>query len=311
MRGMKRAIGLWLWCLCAPVAGADIGYSGMAQVAGDTFLVVNDRKASVPGYRLGIIMISAENGFAFRALEVMDWKDPDGPANDLEACCAVPGRPQEYLVAESGYVRGKFGRIFHLRLTRSVPEGWQVEVLKAFRIAGPPDGDGTTADGDQIEGIACIRFGTKTVLACASRGSHHGGVQRLSRLIFGELELQQHRFTRWAEVPLVATSVLGARDCADLLVRAENGVWAIWAVATVDVGDLGPYRSVVYRAGTFVPDVTSGRVDFRSNQAPDPRYEIHGLKVEAIADPATTVPGSAFSIATDDEAYGGVWRPLF
>ncbi|MCS6777928.1 MAG: hypothetical protein RMJ43_10815 [Chloroherpetonaceae bacterium] len=308
---MKWAIWLGVWCLCASGAVADIGYSGMARVADDAFLVVNDRKASVPGYRLGIITVNAERGVVFRALEVADWKDPDGPANDLEACCAIPGRPQEYLVAESGYVRRKFGRVFHLRLTRGMPDAWGVEVLQAFRLAGPPGDEGTTADGDQIEGIACFRFGAKTVLVCASRGSNRGGAPRLSRLTFGELDLQQHRFTRWAEVPLVASSLLNDRDCADLLVRAENGVWALWAVATVDVGDLGPYRSMVYRAGTFVPNVASGQVDFRPDQAPGARYEIHGLKVEAIAEPAATVPGSAFSIATDDEAYGGIWRPLF
>jgi|GEM_PF-4849979 len=39
-------------------------------------------------------------------------------------------------------------------------------------------------------------------------------------------------------------------------------------------------------------------------------WRLDGLKVEVLAGPAA-IPGSVLSIATDDEHYGGVWRPLY
>lgn len=311
---MKRVISvlmLLMLCRCGVRASADMGYSGMVRISEDTFLTVNDLKANVPGARLGTIIVTAAKGTEFRPLEVVDWKDGDGPASDLEACSAIPGRDGEYLLAESGYFRKKYGRLFHVRVTRNGQNVWQAEVVKAFRVLERPGGEGITADWEQVEGIGCFRAGEKTILVYATRGKRVEGKQYLSRLVWGELDFKSYRFTRWGETPLLAVSLLHDRDCSDLLVKPENNSWAVWSVATVDIGDLGPFRSVVYRAGMFMMNAMSGKAEFVLNQSPGNSYEVQGLKIEALAEPAATVPGSIFSIATDDESYGGVWRPLF
>ncbi|MGC1952373.1 MAG: hypothetical protein WA970_07355, partial [Gammaproteobacteria bacterium] len=47
------------------------------------------------------------------------------------------------------------------------------------------------------------------------------------------------------------------------------------------------------------------------NPKPCARGIVDGLKVEALAAPSPAITGSVLSIATDDEPYGGLWRPLY
>jgi hypothetical protein len=71
------------------------------------------------------------------------------------------------------------------------------------------------------------------------------------------------------------------------------------------MGDSGPFRSVIYRVGKFDPSV-SYPVQYEMNQ--DMVWYLDGLKVEALGPPV--VAGSVLTFATDDENYGGLWRPL-
>ena len=82
----------------------------------------------------------------------------------------------------------------------------------------------------------------------------------------------------------------------------------LWAVASTDEGDNGPFRSVIYRVGQVTTGVTPP-VNLAPSLVPD--WIVDGLKVEALAAPAAAVPASVLSVGTDDENYGGVWRPLF
>jgi len=52
-------------------------------------------------------------------------------------------------------------------------------------------------------------------------------------------------------------------------------------------------------------------VQFERDAKPHILSDLSGLKVEAIAGPAKNAPDSKYSIATDDEHFGGIWRPLF
>ena len=78
----------------------------------------------------------------------------------------------------------------------------------------------------------------------------------------------------------------------------------LWGSAAVDPGDDGPFRSVVYLIG---------HVD--ANQNPpiklynsDTYWVIDGFKVEGVA--AREDDRLPLSIGTEDENFGGVWRPL-
>jgi hypothetical protein len=286
------------------------GYSGMARIAENTFLTVNDRKTPRDaGERLGVLTIEP-TGARFQPVMVADWGSPQGPPSDLEAAAAIPGRPGECLLAESGRFMGRFGRIFHVRLEK-VGEGWRAHPLGVFapepRALTP---EGSVYQANEVEGIACFQAGDRLILVLGERGGQARDGRAVARLVWGELDLAAYRFTRMGDRELVGRSVLGDRDLSDLLVREEGGRWVVWSVATVDAGDNGPFRSLVFRAGEFRLDRRRGRVDYVRGRHRERALEADGVKIEALAEPAQIVAGSLFSIGTDDENYGGVWRPL-
>lgn len=295
-----------------PALGAEpSGYSGMVKISAESFLVVNDRKNPIhTGERLGVLTVTPRDGLLFSPLTT-DWGGKDKVPSDLEGCCALPGRPSEYLLVESGQYKKQFGRAFHVRVDRDKEGAWQAKALKAFALPQPPpDEFGSTPDADQVEGVGCMKVGDKLILALGRRGGKVKAGTKVSRLVWGELDLEKYRFGKLGEDDLVAESVLGQRDCGDLYLQAKGDEWAVWSVATRDDGDSGPFRSAVYRAGTFVAD---DKAVVRFVREPKPADVVHvaGFKVEGLAAPAASLKESLFSIATDDENFGGVWRPLF
>jgi len=300
----------------APAASAiDIpGYSGMAQISENAFLTVNDRKNPIQsGYRLGVLELTARDGVVFTPVSVRDWGHADKDPSDLEACCSIPGRDGEFLIAESGFFNGRFGRIFHVTLSKDKDGLWAVTVNKAFRIYNRKlNAKNRSYKGDQVEGIACFNAHGKTMLVYGERGgSTHGG-KKVGTIVWGTLDFETYQFDKLGEAPLVNQSVLGDRDCSALRLGAnENGTIAIISVATRDADDNGPFHSVLYRAGRFMVDPKKKTVQFERYVEPGILYEFSGLKVEAIAGPAGNAPESKYSIATDDEHFGGIWRPVF
>ena len=104
------------------------------------------------------------------------------------------------------------------------------------------------------------------------------------------------------------------RGAADIYVISKTAnSWDLYSVATSDPGDLGPFRSAVYSAGTITidpPDVSFARQENQNIV----HWDFEGLKVEAVAAPAELFKGkssvSGLSVATDDEVYNGIWRPI-
>ena len=88
--------------------------------------------------------------------------------------------------------------------------------------------------------------------------------------------------------------------------RVRPSVLCAARVATQDLGDNGPFRSIVYLAGRIEPDASEPVQVLPETNA---SWVLDGLKVEALGPSA--VERSLLSIATDDENYEGVWRPLF
>jgi hypothetical protein len=81
----------------------------------------------------------------------------------------------------------------------------------------------------------------------------------------------------------------------------------LWAVRTTDAGDAGPFSSWIYPVAKW--QYVSGKIEDFSPDYKKVTSEIQGLKVEALAKPI--IPGSRFSVATDDENYGAIWRPIW
>ena len=300
----------------APTAtAADIpGYSGMAQISENTYLTVNDRKNPIEsGYRIGTIELTAGDGIVFTPIHVRDWRHDEKDPSDLEACCAIPGRDREFLIAESGFYKGNFGRIFHVALFKDPNGSWNIQVKKAIKIyTRRLDAKGRTYKGDQVEGIGCFNALGKTVLVYGERGGQTHQGKKVGTLVWGTIDLETDRFAKMGEAPLVNTSVLGDRDCSALRVIPDgHAAFSVLSVATRDAGDNGPFHSVLYRAGRFIVHPQNKTLQFERDTEPQILWELSGIKVEALSGPAQNAPESKYSIATDDEHLGGIWRPLF
>ena len=297
----------------------DTGISGMARVRDNTFLVVNDRKNSHKKDqdlantkpRLGIVTVKKK----WVAYEDLYVKYPlsmsDMPPNDLEAVCALPHREHEYLVAESGYYEGRYGRVFHLRLKEKKGK-WKGELISAIRPFSKNTSTDTTPKSRQIEGMSCVEKAEAQLLVIfATRG---GGGKR-GKLIWGSLDgldQSQPAFHPLGDAQIVTDQQsLGDRDASDLfLEKTKKDQWKVWTIAVDDPGDdFGPFRSVIYSPGIFEWDNEQGLTFHRTK--PVTGWVRDGVKVEALAEPAERVKGSVFSIGTEDEALGGMWQPLF
>jgi hypothetical protein len=77
--------------------------------------------------------------------------DPAGAANDLESVCAIPARQNEFIVAEAGSWKGRFGRLFHIRIDA---DNGTADVLGSADLPIEQDTD-MVVTGDQFEGLAC------------------------------------------------------------------------------------------------------------------------------------------------------------
>ena len=100
------------------------GYSGMALLRDNRFVTVYDTKykknmkKNQP--RVGMVKVEpVENGdiLVDESDIKVDW-GTGRPSNDLEAICNIPGKENQFLLAESGDKTryGIEGKIFHLRV---------------------------------------------------------------------------------------------------------------------------------------------------------------------------------------------------
>lgn len=281
------------------VSDAASGWGGMAPLSDGRYLVVHDNKSDQPGARLAAFDPAVER-LRTRAhpIAVADWRDADGPANDLEAVCALPSRRDEFLLAESGRYQGRFGRIFHVRV-----EGWSARVLHVLHL---PDDEAGSAPANH-EGLACLHDASGVFhLLLGERGGNAPRPQ-------GSVRLGRYRSgaaIEWSaqvipvRVPGPWPAGFDVRDIADLAVAADGSVWA---VAAMDEGDAGPFRSTIWRLGTWRVQADPG---FVPESRPRNEWILDGLKVEALALPMPAMRGARLVIATDDEDYGAIWRPL-
>ena len=117
------------------------GFSGMAQIDENNYLVVHDYKTFRTGWharRLGIVTgapITSARTVRYQYLDnehhfdkhIEAWPDSTSSANkraasDLESACTLRGHPRQFLVAESGSFDGRGGEIFHITLSPTLQE---------------------------------------------------------------------------------------------------------------------------------------------------------------------------------------------
>lgn len=318
--------------------------SGMALIEGREFLIVVDTKADSDAVRCGVLSVGEDGGYSFMPLEVA-W--PGERANDLESASPIPGRPGEFLVAESGAWTDRAtgtahqGRIFHLRLART-EAAWTATVLGTLPL---------NPMLREVEGMACLGLRATPArdydallqqrsspfpdsgslglaapppsapeapveapadkYALIALGTRGGSIPYEQAVIYwGYAELDAGT---WAKGGLEQRQV-GAqqsyyerpnpwlRGLTDIYAD-PNGV--LWIARASDPGDGGSFVSYISQFGSLEGDQRYVQMGPMYDSA---SWVVYGLKVEALGAPV--LPGSVISFATDDESYGGVWRPL-
>ncbi|PIF00651.1 MAG: hypothetical protein CR994_04635 [Maribacter sp.] len=282
------------------------GSSGMEQIGDCSYLAVYDVKRNSKGVRLALIKVR-EDSLSVAPIQIDTW-DKKGISSDLESICAIPDKDNEYLIAESGNWQGKLGRIFHIKvdtLELSANVLGSVKIPMLYRN----DFDLT---GDQYEAISCLPYGkNKRIVILGKRGGSKKTPNGIVR--WGVLNIQEHSFKMDGEgiigipvnVPGNWTNTATKRSITDFHLDQEG---IIWASASEDLGDTGPFYSIIYKLGRTNPlDKEKPFTIFKDiNIAKD----VNGFKIEALSGPCKNILGT-HSFGTEDEIYGGVWRPIY
>ncbi len=293
----------------APSQNTAFGISGMAAIDESRYIVVRDLKGFEDGARIGLLQTFEDQRYSIDPISVSDWSHPDGRPSDLEAVCSTPWRPGEFLIIESGHWEGRYGRLFHMRIQLS-SMGLSAEVLQSydmpeFDTKGPDD------PGDEMEGLACApRSDGRTLVMVGERGGSTAYPNGLLRWFTLDPDANDVEWTPEGRTGLEVDAP-GEwhvrelnRDVSALHLFADG---TLWAAATDDVSDVGPFSSVVYQLGQVWPDAESPILllpEFAVERT------VSGFKIEGLADGTEATPISNFAIGTEDEVFGGTWRPL-
>ena len=211
-----------------PASKVSGGSSGMAQIDPTTYIGVYDLKSFEDGVRVSIISTFPDS-IVVEAVYIEDWNDEGGKSSDLESISKIPGRTNEFLMAESGNWQGKGGRIFHLKLDRLTNTAEILGVTQFPMLA--ENNFGIT--GDQYEGMACLaKSENEITLLLAERGGSKiftSGILKwasynlvdhsISFTIDGKKGIDIEAPGNW---PDPATN----RDITDLRIDKQNRVWA-------------------------------------------------------------------------------------
>lgn len=257
--------------------------SGLGCLPDGSLLAVLDTKNNAPAEASRVIRVRVSEGDSSWEPVAIEWPAPDGASNDLEGVAAVPGT-DSFLLVESSYYQGRFGRIFQVSA-----DG---DVLRNGRLP---------VDVDNVEGAAVAEIGGRPVLLFGERGS---GTIRWADLGLAGTELA---FESTGSVRFQTAEPQGAnhREIAALEVDPEG---RLFTASTVDPGDRGPFRSVIWEIGRVEENGGTVAVTL----LPEPRRiaDVPDAKVEALAFCQGADGRRRLFLGTDDEDFGGSIRPL-
>lgn len=281
------------------------GSSGMEKLNDQSYLVVYDIKNFKEGTRVAMIHVTDE-AIQVSPIHVSGW-GKEGKSSDLESICKIPGTTDEYLIAESGNWKGNLGRIFHIKIGTTQQSARVLGVTKLpFKHINSPG-----IVGDQYEAILCLPYNeTERILILGERGGSE--IHPRGTIKWGIYNINTHQLKfndiGMKGIPVNApgdwTNKKNKRDITDLHMDVDGG---IWAAASEDTGDVGPFYSVIYKLG---------EVNKLNKEQPLTIYSdfktwtsIPGFKIEALSGPSKHIQ-STLSFGTEDEIYGGVWRAI-
>ena len=281
------------------------GSSGMEQISDSSYLVVYDLKSHKDGIRLGLIMLTDEVIEVY-PIVINGWGE-EGTPNDLESICGVPGKPNEYLIAEAGNWQGKLGRIFHIRVDINMRTA---EVLGSVKYPFLHINN-FGIEGDQYEAMHCLPYSeNERLILLGERGGSE--FSPLGIIRWGVWDIQKKTLAIEGEglkglsvdAPGHWTNTQTKRSITDIHVDQEG---MIWASASEDQGDAGPFYSVIYKIGKINPSNLNRPVSISETLIIG--REVYGLKIEALSGPKKGI-NCTHTFGTEDEMYGGVFRPI-
>ena len=283
------------------------GASGMDQLNDRLFVGIYDLKSYAEGPRVVVIKTLPDEPLSISPVIIGDWNDPEGKPTDLESICRIGDTGTEFLMAEAGTWQGNYGRLFHLYIDTITNEG---KILGVVKLPFVQTNDFDLV-GDQYEGIACFRTSEKRItVILAERGGSEIFPEGILR--WGVLDLEDYSLEfsdkgmngLKVDAPGNWINPESKRDITALHVDNEG---IIWAAASQDIGDSGPFYSVIYQLGRLRTDGINPVDVFNDLKI---WREISGYKIEALSGPSAMVPNSRISFATEDEAFGGNWRAI-
>lgn len=265
----------------------------MASFGPEQFLVTHDLKDGQSGPRLALI--STKGKLHYQPLPVDQSSEAvwgPVPPNDVESICPLAGHSGQFLLCESGYYKGKYGRIFHIEVSAA----GQVKRLGEMHLP--------TGLSQDIEGIATLELPHSAgwLVFLGGRGGKEG---EPGRLYWGQWDKGASDIS-WSKEGLHGQVLqlprrLGpfARTLSDMYVDAKGQLFVSSCTAP---GQPYPSRSLIFVAGHLKVDL---KQPFRAEQEPSVWW-IDGCKIEGIA--PSHRPGCGPAFVTDDDDWGGIWR---
>ena len=316
------------------------GISGMASIGQDSFLAVHDLKSFEDGMRVSVIRTSSGKNYETVPVQVAGWEKESRRSSDLEAVCSLSQHNNQYLLVESGSWNGRKGRLFHISFDE-FDDPLRATLIKEYELpifnakGNDPEARGDAEEeGDEFEGLACIHRGDgQYLILLAERGGSGPFPHGIIRWFY--LEPQSNKGPEWTAAGRKGVTVIAPgswpdplknRDISALHVQDDT----LWAAASYEfegseedprTGTTGSFYSVIYRIGDvdvnadvpirdYCADDTFDCTGEDSRSPYKVWREIAGFKVEGLAGPPQSIGRSALSFGTEDERFGGVWRPI-
>ena len=267
--------------------------SGLSWIEGNLFVAVHDAKNSpaekdLPRLTLVRVPAAGTEGITFNHVD-LEFPGADGASSDLESVCSFPGR-KDFLLVESGFYEGKYGRIFHANI-----ENDSVHIVSYIKWP---------FEVDNVEATEICQVGDKMIFLYAERAEGKPSTQ----LRWAEISTSPLSFGEFQEKTYTAVDPKGP-GCRPIVALDvdENGF--IYIASAFDSNkDDGPFRSAVWQIGRIYenPEGTPG-IELGLNKR---IANLGKQKVESIAIRNSEADSIEIFIGTDDENFGGVIRML-
>jgi hypothetical protein len=265
--------------------------SGLAFVGNGDLLAVHDVKRGSDGARVSRVHLPDTEAALHTEAVAVEAGESQWPGTDLESIAPVPGTSL-VLIAESGGGRRVGERAARIFLAEY--RGGQLFILDEADWPVPVE---------NVEGTAVASAAGNLVFLFAERAEGN----QSTKLRWATLSVQPLTFGRFREATFVvrAAKESNIRPVSAIDIDAEG---IVYAASATDPGDDGPFRSIVWQIGRLHAD--EHRQPVLSLESPPRRLAtVDGLKVEGLA--VRRIAGKTqIVIGSDDEAYGGVVRPL-